>query len=155
VYVCRVGQESGVTDRLTDKPLLIWLTTPPHLKYVATLPCNLSLMACFADVNISQGSLATYARCGGIFNIRLTTNFPRSLPVKIFFPNRLRFDRMVVVSLWPHFLVHPLGNNGSENISCRLTTFRAASVFIYSVCSSLAASYYNTGCSQTLIVLFT
>jgi len=24
------------------------LTTPPHLKYVATLPCNLSLMRCFA-----------------------------------------------------------------------------------------------------------
>jgi len=23
--------------------------------------------ACFADVNVSQGSVATYARCGGIF----------------------------------------------------------------------------------------
>ena len=41
--------------------------TPPHLKYAATLPCNLSLMACFADVNVSQGSVATYAKCGGIF----------------------------------------------------------------------------------------
>ena len=39
--------------------------------YVATLPCNLSLMACFADISVSQGSTATYARCGGIFNIRL------------------------------------------------------------------------------------
>jgi len=30
------------------KPFLIWLlTTPPHFKYVATLPCNLSLMAFF------------------------------------------------------------------------------------------------------------
>jgi len=36
---------------------LIWLlTTPPHLKYVATLPCNLSLMACFSYINVSQGS---------------------------------------------------------------------------------------------------
>ena len=26
---------------------------PPHLKCVATLPCNLSLMACFADINVS------------------------------------------------------------------------------------------------------
>jgi len=31
-----------------QKPFLIWLlTTPPHLKYVATLPCNLLLIACF------------------------------------------------------------------------------------------------------------
>ena len=35
-------------DRLSNKPFLIWLlTTPPNLKYVATLPCNLSLVACF------------------------------------------------------------------------------------------------------------
>jgi len=34
--------------RLSNKHFLIWLlTTPPHLKYVATLPCNLSLIACF------------------------------------------------------------------------------------------------------------
>ena len=41
-------------------------------------------MACFADINVSQGSAATYARSGGIFTIHLTTNFPRNLPV-IFF----------------------------------------------------------------------
>jgi len=29
-------------------------------------------MACFADINVSQGSVATCARCGGIFNIHLT-----------------------------------------------------------------------------------
>ena len=35
------------TDRLSNKPFLIWLlTTPPRLKYVATLPCNLLLIAC-------------------------------------------------------------------------------------------------------------
>jgi len=35
------------TYRLSNKPFLIWLlTTPPHLKYISTLPCNLSLMAC-------------------------------------------------------------------------------------------------------------
>jgi len=34
--------------RLSSKPFLIWLlTTPPYLKYVAILPCNLSLIACF------------------------------------------------------------------------------------------------------------
>jgi len=63
----------------------MWLLiTPPHLKYVATLPCNLSLKACFADINVSQGSVATYARCGGIFDIRLTANLPRNLAVKKF-----------------------------------------------------------------------
>jgi len=36
------------TDRLSNKPFLIWLlTTPPHFKNVATLPCNLSLIAFF------------------------------------------------------------------------------------------------------------
>ena len=33
---------------------IIWLlTTPSHLKYVATVPCNLSIMACLADINVS------------------------------------------------------------------------------------------------------
>ena len=29
-------------------------------------------MAYFADINVSQGSVATYARCGGVFNMHLT-----------------------------------------------------------------------------------
>jgi len=77
------------------------------VKYIATLPCNLSLMACFADINVSQGSVATHARCGGIFNIRLTANLPRNLSVN-FFSNQLRFDRIMVMSLWPRFLDHPV-----------------------------------------------
>jgi len=45
------------THRLSNKLFLIWLlTTPPHLKYAATLPCNSSLRACFADINVLQGS---------------------------------------------------------------------------------------------------
>jgi len=75
--------KKNFTHRLSNKRFLIWLsTTPPHLKYVATLPCNLSLMACFADINVSQGSVATYARRGGILDICLTENLPRNLPVK-------------------------------------------------------------------------
>ena len=36
------------TDKLSNKAFLIWLLTIPlHLKYVATLPCYLSLIACF------------------------------------------------------------------------------------------------------------
>ena len=73
------------THRLINKLFLIWLfTTLPHLKYVATLPCNLSLIPCFADINVSQGSVATYARCGQIFDIHLTANVPWSLPVNFF-----------------------------------------------------------------------
>jgi len=94
------------THRLSNKPFLSWLlTTPPHLKYVAILLCNLSLMACFADINVSQGSVATYARCGGIVSIHLNTNLLRNLPVKFF--KRLRFDRIMVMSLWPHFFSPP------------------------------------------------
>jgi len=39
-------------------------------------------MACFADINVSQDSVATYARCGKIFNVHLTANLPRNLPAK-------------------------------------------------------------------------
>ena len=39
-------------------------------------------MACFADINVSQGSVATYVRCGGIFDIHITANLLGNLPVK-------------------------------------------------------------------------
>jgi len=93
------------THRLGNKPFLIWLLkTLPHLKYVATLPCNLSLMACFADIDVSQGSAATYARCDGILNIHLTANLPRNLPEKKI--NRFKFDGSMVMSMLPRFLAH-------------------------------------------------
>ena len=88
VFACNFAKYSLTlkfffTLRLSNKPFLIWLlTNPSHLKYVATLPCNLSSMACFADDNVSQGSVATCARCGGIFEIHLTGNSLRNLPVK-------------------------------------------------------------------------
>jgi len=41
-------------------------------------------MACFADINVSQGSRAAQARRGVTFNIYLTTNLPRKLPVNFF-----------------------------------------------------------------------
>jgi len=78
------------TDRLGNKLFQIWLlTTPPNLQHVASLPCKLSLMACFADIKISQGSVATCARCSGIFNIHLTTNLPRNISVNILKPVKI------------------------------------------------------------------
>jgi len=65
-------------------------------------------MACFADINVSQGSVATYATRGGIFDIHLTANLPRNLPVKNKFLNRFRIDRITFMSLWPRFLAHPV-----------------------------------------------
>ena len=40
-------------------------------------------MACFADINVSQGSAATYARNAGITYNQFTANLPGNLPVKI------------------------------------------------------------------------
>jgi len=87
IFACNFARYSPIsiffTLRLRYKPFLIWiLTTPLHLKYVATLPCNLSLLACFSDINVSQSSVATYARCDGICSIHLTANLPKNLPVK-------------------------------------------------------------------------
>ena len=77
--------KSVFTHILSNRLFLIWLlTTTPNLKYLATLPCNLSLMACFADINVSHGSVATYARCGGMFSIHLTAILLWNLAVKKF-----------------------------------------------------------------------
>jgi len=54
----------------------------------------------FSDINVSEGSVATYARNVEIFNNQLTANLPRSLLLKKI-ENRLRFDRIVAMSLWP------------------------------------------------------
>jgi len=68
------------TVRLNNKPFVIRLsTTPSHLKYVATLPCNLSLIACFLTLMFSQGSVATYGRSNEIFNNQFTANLSRNL----------------------------------------------------------------------------
>ena len=65
-------------------------------------------MACFADINVSQGSVATQARCGGTFNIHLTAKFTKEPCSEKNCVNRLRFDRVIVMSLWPRFLAHPV-----------------------------------------------
>ena len=43
-------------------------------------------MVCFADIIVLQGSVATYAKYSGIFDIHLglTTNLPRNLPVNFY-----------------------------------------------------------------------
>jgi len=94
---CRsTNSVKGTDSAVNNKPFLIWLlTTPQHIKYVATLPCNLSLMACFADINVSQGIVATY-----VMWLLITSLL--QIYQGIFqwhnFVNRLRSDRITVIS---------------------------------------------------------
>jgi len=70
--------KKNFTDRLSNKPFLIWLwTTPPHLKYVATLPFTCIINHSFSDINVPQGSVATNARSHRILNNQFTANLPR------------------------------------------------------------------------------
>ena len=59
-------------------------------------------MDCFAVINVSQSNVATYARCGGIFDIYLTANLPGNCRVKTF-GKSVNIDRIIVMSLWPRF----------------------------------------------------
>jgi len=62
----------------------------------------------FAAINVSQVSIAICARWGGIFDIHLTANLPRNLAEKKTL-NHLRVDGIMVTSLCPRFLAHPVG----------------------------------------------
>jgi len=75
-------------------------------------------MACYVDINVSQGSVAAYASCDGIFDIRLTANLPGNHSVKKIL-NGLRTGRITVMSLWPRFLAHPV-YYGPASLSARL-----------------------------------
>jgi len=64
---------------------------PQHLKCLATVIYDLTLITIpvsnchlFSDVNISQGSVATRLRCGGIFSYYFTANLSLSLAMKEF-----------------------------------------------------------------------
>jgi len=64
---------------------------PQHLKYLATVVCDLPLVTIpvsncrlFSDINISQSSVATRLRCGGLFSYNFTANLSLSLTMKEF-----------------------------------------------------------------------
>ena len=53
-----------------NKSFLIWLlATPPHLKYVATLPCNSSLIACFLTLTFHKVVWRRYASAGASYDL--------------------------------------------------------------------------------------
>ena len=53
------------------------------------------MLSLFSDINVSQGSVATLVRCGGIFNANFIANFLVSQPVKNY-ENRLTSDEVIV-----------------------------------------------------------
>ena len=73
-------------------------------------------MSCFADVNVSKGIVATHARCGGIFYIHLTAKIYQGIfqSSEIVFLNRLRFDRIMAMSLWSRFFLAQLVDPTTE-----------------------------------------
>ena len=59
------------------------IKNPPHLAYVATLPCETLMSAKQAINDKLQGSVAAYIRCGGVVNNQIKGKgkvFPYSLP---------------------------------------------------------------------------
>jgi len=52
---------------------------PPHLAYVATLPCETLMTAKQAINDKLQCSVATYLRCGGVVNKQITKGLLLSL----------------------------------------------------------------------------
>jgi len=62
-------------------------------KRVATLPCNMSLIACFLTLSTNaQGGVSTYARCGGIFWITISLQICKPISQWKDFENRLKSD---------------------------------------------------------------
>ena len=62
----------------------------------------------FAQLSdISQGSVSTHLRCGGIFSDSILTNFLLILTVKKKFENRLIFGNVNAYNNCDNFLGHP------------------------------------------------
>jgi len=63
-----IKKKISLEDSLVNFVVKWILKIPPHLAYVATLPCE-ALMSTKQAVNDNlQGSVATYLRCGGVAN---------------------------------------------------------------------------------------
>jgi len=68
------------TYTLNSEFAIKWsLKVPLHVKTSAAVTVNSQ-----ADINISQGILATHLKCGGIFSDYLVANLVTSVPVKEF-----------------------------------------------------------------------
>ena len=68
------------TGRFIDKFAVKWiLKIPPHLAYVATLPCETLMSAKQAINDKLQGSVATHLKCGEVFSNQIKKGLLLSL----------------------------------------------------------------------------
>ena len=92
----------------------------------------------FSDINVSQVGVAKYARCGRIF-ITISLQIYQGIFLCINFENRLKFDRITAVSLWPHFMAHPVDVKKRVYVFslAMFLTFLFFNVFIMKIVSSV------------------
>jgi len=68
------------TGKFLGKLVVKWiLQIPPHLAYVATLPCKTLMSAKRAINDKLQGSVATHLRCDGVVNNQIKKGLLLSL----------------------------------------------------------------------------
>jgi len=58
------------------------LNVQPHYLVIYCYHYTCFRLSLFSDINVSQGSVATLVRCGGIFNANFIANFLTSQSVK-------------------------------------------------------------------------
>ena len=74
--------KNSLQDSLVNLQLNRYLKIPPHLAYVATLPCETLISAKQAINDKLHGSVATRLRCGGVVNKQIKEGLLLSLRVK-------------------------------------------------------------------------
>jgi len=62
-----------------DLGVVVYVDSRPFQEIISAYVCGLIIMI---FENISQGSVATHLRCGGIFDNPVIANFPQNVPVK-------------------------------------------------------------------------
>jgi len=102
VTLCQIFTDfKKSTDRLSNRPILIWLlTTQSHLKCVATLLCNSSLIACFLTLIFHKVVWQHLLDVVRFLIICFAANLLENQPVEEY-ENRLRFDRDNTMSISP------------------------------------------------------
>jgi len=80
IILSNLNREKIVTGRFLGKfAVKRTLKIPPHLAYVATLPCETLNSPKQAINNKLQGSVATYLRCGVVVNNQIKKGLLLSL----------------------------------------------------------------------------
>ena len=73
----------------------------------------------FSDINISQGSVATHLRCGGIFNECCIANFLEIIIVERIFKIGQYLTKLCIEHLGFTFIAHPVLPMNFESLEIR------------------------------------